>query len=88
MWGGGFDGGDVHREVGFALTFLVPVLLLSLGAGIRWPSPGVSLLTVFSWYIATRNGDRPSVVIGEHLGVAVLVIAAAQLAGWAIDSLV
>lgn len=73
----------------FALTFLVPLALFSLGTGvlvaIAW---GVALLTFFSAFIARTNGDATAVVIGEHLAMAALVVAAGQAAGWTIERVV
>jgi VIT1/CCC1 family predicted Fe2+/Mn2+ transporter len=59
----------------FALTFLVPVLFFPLGTAVIvsvvW---GLSLLTVFSLYMAKEQGEKPWKVVGEHLLIAVVVI--------------
>ena len=72
----------------FAMSFLLPVLLLPLGAAvlvsIGW---GLVLLTGFSWWIARENGDDPKSVVAEHLTVAVVVLVASQLVGMLIDRL-
>ena len=58
-----------------AMTFLIPVLLLSLGTAmavsIIW---GLSLLCLLSFYIARSEGEKPLHVMGEHLVIAVAVI--------------
>lgn len=59
----------------FALTFIVPMLLFSLNTAIVvsviW---GISWIALFSLYLAKKNGERPLHVVGEHVGVAVVVI--------------
>ena len=59
----------------FAATFLVPVLLFSLMTAIVvsvvW---GLSMLAIFSYYIAKEQREKPWKVIGEHLLIAVVVI--------------
>jgi len=56
----------------FALTFIVPVLLLPLATAIIvsvvW---GLSLLGIFSFYIAKEQKVRPWKVVIEHLGTCV-----------------
>ena len=58
-----------------ALTFIVPIALLSLSvavvAVIFW---GLSLLAIFSFYIAKRQKNACK-VIAEHLIIAIIVIA-------------
>jgi VIT1/CCC1 family predicted Fe2+/Mn2+ transporter len=61
----------------FALTFLVPVLLLPLtGAIIVSLVWGLVVLTLLSYILARSKGERPWKVISEHLmiGIAVIVI--------------
>jgi len=59
----------------FALTFLPPIFLASLGnavwISIAW---GLSVLTLISYMMAKDQKEKPSHVIGEHVGIAVLVI--------------
>ena len=61
----------------FALTFVLPTLLLSLPVAILvstiW---GLSLIIGFSYYIAKQGGARPFKVILEHLFIVVVVIIA------------
>lgn len=66
----------------FAMTFLVPVLLISLSAAIIvnliW---GLSILTVLSYIIARSQGKPPWKIVGEHLLIAIVVIAATHWLG-------
>ena len=59
----------------FGLSFAVPVLLLPLNSAIVvsliW---GMLILALLSYYIAKAQGEPPWQIIGEHLGIAVLVI--------------
>ena len=59
----------------FALTFIVPILLLPLATAIvvsiAW---GLSMLAIFSLYIAKEQKESPWKVVGEHLLIAVVVI--------------
>jgi VIT1/CCC1 family predicted Fe2+/Mn2+ transporter len=68
----------------FALTFIIPVLLFQLSMAVIisvfW---GLSMITVFSWYMAKQQGVRPYKVISEHLFIAVLVITITHyVGGW------
>lgn len=60
----------------FALMFVVPFLLFSLKAAVVasvfW---GVFLLGIFSYFIAKNRNGNPWLAIGEHLGIAAIVIA-------------
>jgi len=66
----------------FAMTFVVPVLLLSLSAAIIvnliW---GLSILTVLSYIIARSQGKPPWKTVGEHLMIAIVVIAVTHWMG-------
>ena len=59
----------------FAMTFLVPVLFLSLFNAIIvsliW---GMSLLIVLSYMIARSQGEPPWKIVGEHVMIALVVI--------------
>ncbi len=65
-----------------ALTFAVPVLLLSLDVAVvvslAW---GGCALTLLSFELARHQGVAAGPLIVEHLGVAALVVAAAHLVG-------
>ena len=66
----------------FAMTFLVPVLLISLSVAIIvnliW---GLSILTVLSYIIARSQGKPPWKIVGEHLLIAAVVIAVTHWLG-------
>ncbi len=66
----------------FALTFAVPVLLLSLRvaivASLIW---GLTILTLISYAIARSQGERPWKIVGEHLMIAVIVITVTHYVG-------
>lgn len=59
----------------FALTFLVPIFLFPLSgaiiASIIW---GLTLITLFSYYIAKLQQKRALEIIAEHLFITILVI--------------
>jgi VIT1/CCC1 family predicted Fe2+/Mn2+ transporter len=66
----------------FALTFIIPVLLFPLTTAIYvsivW---GLTLLGLFSFYIATEQGVKPWKVVIEHLVIALVVIITTHYAG-------
>jgi VIT1/CCC1 family predicted Fe2+/Mn2+ transporter len=66
----------------FALTFIVPVLVLQLSTaiiiGVAW---GLSLLGIFSFYIAKAQKIKPWKAIMEHLLIAVVVIVITHYVG-------
>jgi VIT1/CCC1 family predicted Fe2+/Mn2+ transporter len=66
----------------FAMTFLVPILLLPLSTAIivsvAW---GMAVLAILSYLIARNERKRPWKVMGEHLGIAALVIIIAHFLG-------
>jgi len=66
----------------FALTFLVPVLLLDLATAvvvsIIW---GILVLCVLSFLLARQQGEKPWKVIAEHLVIALVVVFLTDLAG-------
>lgn len=66
----------------FALTFLIPVLLFDLSLAVKisvvW---GMLLLGGLSYYIAKRENASAWKVVGEHLVIAVVVIAATNSLG-------
>jgi VIT1/CCC1 family predicted Fe2+/Mn2+ transporter len=59
----------------FAATFVIPILLFELSlaiiVSIVW---GLSLLAIFSLYLAKSQGEKPWKVISEHLLIALVVI--------------
>ncbi|MCK9519804.1 MAG: hypothetical protein M0R74_12390 [Dehalococcoidia bacterium] len=66
----------------FALTFLVPILLLPLGVAvlvsIGW---GLLVLVGFTWWVTRRNEGDVRAAVGEHLLVAIVVLTASQGVG-------
>lgn len=66
----------------FALTFIVPILLLTLTTAIVvsivW---GLLLITTFSFYLARQQKTKSYKVVAEHLIIAVLVILATHYIG-------
>ncbi|MEW5767538.1 MAG: VIT1/CCC1 transporter family protein [bacterium] len=66
----------------FAMTFIIPVLLLPLApaimVSIAW---GLSLLGIFSFYMAKGQKIPPWIVIMEHLLIAVVVIGITHYVG-------
>ncbi len=66
----------------FTLTFIVPLLLFQLSTAIivsiAW---GLSLLCIFSFFIAKEQKAKPWRAIGEHLAIAVAVIIATHYVG-------
>lgn len=72
----------------FALTFIIPVLLFQLTPAviisIIW---GLSLITLFSYYIAKIRNMKPVKVIKEHVTITILVIILTYLAGSLISKL-
>ncbi len=72
----------------FAMTFAVPVLFLPLGPAIGvcvgW---GLAMLAVLSYAVARAQRAHPWKVIGEHLLIALVVIAVTHWIGEWIGSL-
>jgi len=66
----------------FALTFLPSIFLTSLSnavwISIAW---GLSVLTGISYWMAKDEGKKPTHVIGEHVGIAIVVIAITHYVG-------
>lgn len=66
----------------FALTFIIPVIFLPLLTAIMvslvW---GVSILTVLSYFIAKAQNEKPWKIIGEHVLIAIVVIAITHFVG-------
>ncbi|MGM0664690.1 MAG: VIT1/CCC1 transporter family protein [Thermodesulfobacteriota bacterium] len=66
----------------FAMTFVVPILFLPLLTAIvvclAW---GLSVLMVLSYFIAKSRGGRPWKAVGEHVLIAVVVIAITHWVG-------
>ncbi len=71
----------------FASTFVVPVLIFSLTTAIivniLW---GLSLLGIFSFYMAKEQQVKPWGVISEHLFIALVVIVITHFVGVLVSS--
>ena len=59
----------------FSISFAVPLLLLPLGpavtASVIW---GLLVIVVLSYFLARSQGESPLFIIGEHVGIAALVL--------------
>ena len=66
----------------FALSFVVPLLLLPLGpavfASIVW---GMLVIIVLSYFLARLQNESPWLIILEHLGIAMLVVVLSHFIG-------
>ena len=66
----------------FSITFIIPVLLLRLETAITvsivW---GLFALAIFSYVMAKGQSENAFKVIGEHIGIAVLVMVVTHYAG-------
>jgi len=71
-----------------ALTFVIPILFLQLFTAvivcIIW---GLSLITLFSYYLAKQQKIKPYSVISEHLTIAIIVIVVTYYVGLAVATL-
>ena len=66
----------------FSISFTVPLLLLPLGpaviASVVW---GLLVIVILSYFLARSQDERPLFIIGEHLGIAILVLIFAHYIG-------
>ena len=66
----------------FALSFAVPLLLLPLDqaviASLLW---GMLVIIVLSYFLARAQNASPIMIIGEHLGIAIVVVILSHLIG-------
>ncbi len=66
----------------FSISFAVPLLLLPLGpaviASVIW---GLLVIVLLSYFLARSQNESPVYIIGEHLGIAVLVIVLSHYIG-------
>jgi vacuolar iron transporter family protein len=67
----------------FALTFLIPTLIFTNLWTVAMVSSlwGVFLITIMSIRIARRNKENPLPIVGEHLFIAIAVIAITYFLG-------
>ena len=65
-----------------AITFIVPMLMfeftIAIIASVAW---GLVVITVLSYFLAKKQGEKSLNVIGEHLTIAVAVIIATHYVG-------
>lgn len=66
----------------FAISFVVPVLLLPLGpavaASVLW---GLLVIVVLSYFLARSQGESPLAIIAEHVGIAIVVLVCSHFIG-------
>ena len=66
----------------FAMTFIIPVIFLPLSTALIvsliW---GFSILIVISYLMAKTQKEKPWKIIGEHILIAIIVIAITHLVG-------
>ncbi len=66
----------------FALSFVVPLLLLPLDqaviASLFW---GMLVIVVLSFFLARAQKASPVLIIAEHLGIAIIVVVLSHLIG-------
>jgi len=59
----------------FSISFAVPLLLLPLStaviASVAW---GMLVIVVLSYFLARSQDESPLAIIGEHVGIAILVV--------------
>ena len=59
----------------FSISFAVPLLLLPLTTAVLvsvvW---GLLVIVILSYFLARSQDESPLYIIGEHLGIAILVI--------------
>ena len=66
----------------FALTFVLPVLLLDLSAAVAASVVyGLTVLALLSYFLARDQKESPTKVIAEHLAIAVVVIVITHFTG-------
>ena len=66
----------------FSISFAVPLLLLPLSpaviVSVVW---GLLVIVVLSYFLARSQGESPLAIIGEHLGIAILVVVFSHFIG-------
>lgn len=59
----------------FSISFVVPLLLLPLSTAVivsvAW---GMLVIAILSYFLARSQDESPLAIVGEHLGIAVLVV--------------
>ena len=66
----------------FSISFAVPLLLLPLStaviASVAW---GMLVIAVLSYLLARSQNEPPLAIVGEHLGIAILVVVFSHFMG-------
>ena len=66
----------------FAISFVIPLLLLPLGqaviASVLW---GMLVIVVLSYFLARSQGEAPFSIIAEHAGIAIVVVVCSHFIG-------
>lgn len=66
----------------FSISFAVPLLLLPLATAVlvsvAW---GLLVIVLLSYFLARSQGERPVLVIAEHVGIAMLVVVLSHYIG-------
>lgn len=66
----------------FALTFIIPVLIFPLNTAVIVSIVyGLTLLGLFSYYIAIKQNEKPIEVISEHVIIGIIVIIITNFVG-------
>ncbi len=66
----------------FAITFVVPIFLFELSTAVIVSAVwGLSLITAFSYLLATEQRENPLKIISEHVLIAVVVIVITHFLG-------
>ena len=73
----------------FSISFAVPLLLLPLSTAVTvsvvW---GMLVITILSYFLARSQDESPLAIVGEHLGIAVLVVVFSHYIGvWVANTL-
>ncbi|MBT8081830.1 MAG: hypothetical protein KJP08_03145 [Gammaproteobacteria bacterium] len=66
----------------FAISFVIPLLLLPLGqaviASVLW---GMLVIVVLSYFLARSQDEAPFSIIAEHVGIAIVVLVLSHFIG-------
>ena len=72
----------MSQRLPLPVTFAVPLLLLPLGpaviASVIW---GLFVIIVLSYFLARSQNESPVFIIGEHLGIAIIVVVVSHYIG-------
>ncbi len=86
IWGATFS--TFAAKFVFAMSFVLPIILFSNSTaiiiGCAW---GIIVLTAYSFFLAKKQKSQPYKIIGEHVGIAMLVIIITNFVGQWIDTI-